>query len=1047
MPPFLKTKWFRAAAAAALVIVLYAVLGFVVAPKLVRSALLKDVPKAIDATPSVGEIHINPFLLQATIENFTLAGAGGEKLLGFQRLFIDFQVSSLWHRAYTFANIDLTAPFVSAVMAKDGRLNLAQLKPKPSPKPQPDEKGEALPAVRIGSFKVTQGSLAYEDRSRPDVFAARLEPLNFELRDFTTGADGGRFTFTAASKLGERLEWHGHLSVDPVESDGEFQVVGLKAHTLWEYLQDQVNFVIDSGTIDLAATYRFSLKDPATTNLQVDLSKAALTDFTVRPRQADGESAAEPWITIPAFAVTGSTLDLATHQAQVDLVSLTGLKLSTWLEPDKTLNLSKLGGARTFGGAAAAPATAPTPTSPAATAAAAPTLTASSSAAAAASTPWTYHLRQLQVRDASIATEDRSVQPAVKVLLAPLSLQVNNITQDLTKPVTVALDTRINGSGSLTVGGEVTPQPVMANVDVKLSDLDLTAIQPYVSQQTAMTLMSGRFGVDGKLHYGAQPAMPATQFTGNLEVEKLHTVDDALHDDFINWDRLEVQGIKYTQGPDRLDIEQITAHKLYARVIIESDSSINVKRVLKIPTTATATATADTGNGAAAAVDAAGASATTPAMPAHAATRATGRRSAANRPVAAAAAPARQTMPMSIKKILIEASQANFADFSVKPNFATGIQKLEGSVVGLSSKPGSRAKVDLHGAIDAFSPVSITGEINVLGPLYTDLTMSFRNISLPVFDPYSGKFAGYNIAKGKLTTEFHYLVDGRKLDAQHHIVVEQLEFGDKTPSKEAVSLPLKLAVSLLKDRNGVIDLNIPVTGSLDDPQFRLAPIIWKVFVNILEKAVTAPFALLGSLFGGGPDLQFIDFQPGVATLDDSAADKAKTVAKALIERPQLQIDVPIAVVPDVDRPALIEAQYQAQLEAARIARVSSKKAAVAPGAATPSFDQLDPATRLDLLTQVYAQDAGGEPKYPDEVTNVKSKPDLVAAKIAFLSREIHAHIVVGDGELQALGQQRALALQKALLADSQVAPERVFLVANDKATAKDGAVRLELSLK
>ena len=368
-------------------------------------------------------------------------------------------------------------------------------------------------------------------------------------------------------------------------------------------------------------------------------------------------------------------------------------------------------------------------------------------------------------------------------------------------------------------------------------------------------------------------------------------------------------------------------------------------------------------------------------------------------------------------------------------------------MVGLSSKPGSRAKVDLKGAVDTFSPVSITGEVNVLGPLYTDLTMSFRNISLPVFDPYSGKFAGYNIAKGKLTTELHYKIDGRKLDAEHHIVVEQLEFGDKTVSKEAVSLPIKLAVSLLKDRNGVIDLNIPVTGSLDDPQFRLAPIIWHVFVNILERAVTAPFALLGSLFGGGPDLQFIDFRPGVATLDAAAQDKAKIVAKALVERPQLKIDVPIAVVPEIDGPALVEAQYQAQLDAARTAKGSAKKPALAPGTATPAFEQLDPATQLDVLTRLYAMDVGGEPKYPEEVAAVKSKPELTAARIAFLSKNIREHIVVGDAELQALGQQRAMALQQLLLADSQVASERVFLVANDKATANEGAVRLELSLK
>jgi hypothetical protein len=382
---------------------------------------------------------------------------------------------------------------------------------------------------------------------------------------------------------------------------------------------------------------------------------------------------------------------------------------------------------------------------------------------------------------------------------------------------------------------------------------------------------------------------------------------------------------------------------------------------------------------------------------------------------------------------------------SVQPNFATGIQKLNGSVVGLSSKPGTRAKVDLHGSIDAFSPVDITGEVNALGPLYTDLKLNFRNISLPVFNPYSGKFAGYNISKGKLTTELTYKIDGRKLDAHHHIVIEQLEFGAKTASKDAVSLPVKLAVSLLKDRNGVIDLDLPVAGTLDDPKFKLGAVIWQVFVHILEKAVTAPFALLGSLFGGGPDIQFVEFKPGASDLDPTATDKAKTIAKALVERPQLKLEVPIGVVPEVDGPALVAAQFDAEMTAEQSAKRSSKKKA--DGAQPVPYAELDPAAQVDLLSAVYARDFGAAAAFPDEVSSIKSKPDLAAAKAAFLSNAIKAHIVVGEVQFQQLGQQRATALQKALLTDTQLEPERVFLVSNDKAVAKDGVVRLEMSLQ
>jgi hypothetical protein len=1020
---FWKTRTFRVAAIVAALVGLYALAGFVLAPKLVRSALLKDIPETIAVTPAVGDIRINPFLFQVTVEKFSLTAPGGEKLLGFDRLFVDFELSSIWHRAYSFAAIDITSPFVNATVAKDGSLNLMQLRPRTPAKP--DDKSGPLPAIRIESFKVSRGAMSYEDHSQPDVFAARLDPVNFELREFTTGAEGGKFNLTAASKLGERIEWHGHVSVQPIESDGEFQVDGLLAHTLWEYLEDKLNFVVNSGAIDLGATYKFSANGDAAkggpadrrpadgrpANLQVVVSKVALRDLTVRPKDSETD-----WITVPALAVTGTTVDLATHRAHVDLVSITGIKLLTWLEPDGSFNLIRLT-------QAPSPAKPPPVAPPPAAAAATAPPSATTPASVGASAPWQFDLRQFEVRDATISAEDRTVHPGVKAVLAPFALQVKGVSQDLSKPVSVTLETRIDEKGSLAIDGEVVPQPAMADLSIKLSGFALAAIQPYVAQHSAMTLLDGSLGGEAKLHYGAQKNTPALQFSGNIDIEKLHTVDNTLHDDFINWDRLDILGLKYTKGPDRLDIERILARKPYARVIIESDGSTNVKRVLTAP-----------GAAPPAPSDAAAA------PPVAAAAKARG--PSKSSPPAAAPAPAADTMPMSVKKVVVESGQANFTDLSVMPNFSTGIQALAGTISGISSNPSSRAKVDLHGSVDQYSPVAVTGEFNVLGPkLYTDIAMSFRNMELTIFNPYSGKFAGYNISKGKLTTELHYKVDGRKLDAQHHIVIEQLEFGEKTASKDAVSLPVKLAVSLLKDRNGVIDLNLPVTGSLDDPSFRLAPIIWKVFVNILEKAVTAPFALLGSLFGGGPDIQFIDFQPGVSALDPAALDKARTVAKALIERPQLKIEVPIAVVSDLDRPALVAARFTAELGAAQSVKGGSKKAAA------PSYDELDPSAKLALLTRLYAKDFGAEPKFPDAVTGIKSKPDIAPAKIDFLEKGIREHIQVGEGDLQTLGQDRAKALQQALLTDTQVSADRVFLVGNDKALPKDGMVRLELTLK
>ena len=1030
----------RWVAIAAAMVALYALAGFVIAPRIVRNALLEDIPQAMDVTPSVGAIHINPFLFQVEVDDFALAGKGGEKLLGFGRLFIDFQLSSIWHRAYTFRQIAIASPYLNAVVARDGTMNLQALRPKQppgAPPPAPAAAAKPIPALRVGSFQVTEGSVSYQDESRPSQFAARLAPIDFELKDFVTGAEGGLFTFTGVSKLGERVEWHGHLSVQPVESDGELSIQGLRARTLWEYLEDRLNFVIDSGTIDAQATYKFALKDAI--ELQMSLAKVSLSGLEVKPRNSDAA-----WVSVPQLLIAGTNVDLSQRLVQVDSVSVSGMKLQTWLEPNGSLNLMQL---------AAAPsgaASAPPPTQ-------APTLSATTRGAAGApapddaGAPWRVELKAFDLKNASISAEDRSVRPAAKVVLAPLDVQVGGASLDLSKPVEVKLDTRIDGKGSIAVSGEVTPQPVSASVKVKLSGVDLTAAQPYIAQRTSMTLRSGRLGGEAQVSYSQAPKAgrnaktgPAFSFAGDIDVEDLHTVDDFRHDDLVKWDRLDIRGLNFQQNPSRLEIAEVLVRKPYARVIIESNATLNVANALKGPVgdrSGTAEAREATAPREAAAA------------PERAAKRAGSRRKGAAAspdagvPSSAQAQNASAAMPMAIKKVLIKDGLANFTDLSVAPHFSAAIQKLGGSVLGLSSKPGSRATVDLEGAVDAFSPVSVKGQVNLLSAaLYTDLALDFRNMELSIFNPYSGKFAGYNITKGKLTTELHYKVEGRKLDAQHHIIIDQLEFGAKTDSKDAVSLPIKLAVALLKDRNGVIDLSLPVTGSLDDPKFRLGPIIWKVFVNILEKAVTAPFALLGSLFGGGPDLQFIDFRPGASTIEASQTDKVKAIVKALQGRPQLKIEVPIAAVPALDRPALIDAEFESRLSEA-MAQAPSRKKQAAPGAAPPAFGELDPSSQLDVLTRAYRQELGGEPKYPDAVTAVKQKPEQISAKIDFLTTALHEHLTVSDDRFKALGEQRAQALQQALLTDTQIDPARVFLVANNKATAKDGAVRFELSLR
>jgi len=1005
-----RTKIARAFGIAALLVALYAIAGFVIAPKIVRHEILTQIPKSLPVTPTVGEIRINPFRFQVEIKDFALIGPESSKLLGFERLFVDFDLSSLWRRAYTFGRIEIAAPYVNAAVAPDGTLNLAHLRPKAAPAPAPPAKTEPTPPLRVGSLKVIRGSVGYEDRSRPSAFAAHLEPIDFELRDFTTGAAGGLFSFTGESKLGERIEWHGHVSVEPIESDGEISISGLHAHTIWEYLADQLNFVIDSGSIDAAATYKFALRDAV--DLTVNIANASLADLAVKPRDSKAV-----WIEIPALKASGVSVDLMQRQAAVDSVVFWGVKLLAWLEPDRSINLSKL--AAPPGG----PAPPQAPDAPALSSETGSRNTPGPRTPVAVAAPWRFDLHRLEVQEASISVEDRGIRPAAKVSLAPLSLAIEDASLDLTRPVKVSLDTRLNESGSLTASGEVTPNPLSASLALKLAGIDLTAAQPYVAQYTSLILRAGKLGGDAQVRYGG--VKPALQVAGNLVVEDFHTVDAARHDDVVTWGRLDVRGLDYRQTPDRLEIAEISVRKPFARVIIESDASLNIANALAAPKAALESAPVSGGAVAQSTPRPGGkARATQPSAPVSAA----------------------KSLPIGIKKIMLEDGLAKFRDLSVQPNFSAAIQGLKGSALGLSSQPNSRATVDLQGNVDAFSPVSITGQVNILSPvLYTDLAMDFRNMELSIFNPYSGKFAGYNITKGKLTTELHYKVVGRRLDAQHHIIVDQLEFGGKTESKDAVSLPVKLAVALLKDRNGVIALDFPVAGTLDDPTFKLWPIIRKVIVNIVEKAVTAPFALLGSLFGGGPDIQFIDFKPGAGTVDPTQAEKVNAIVKALKERPQLKLEVPIGVVPSLDQLALVDARFNAKV-GEMAAQSETRRKATIVGAA-PSYHDLDPSAKLELLTKLYMREMGSAPKYPDTLSEGKQKSEVLPTRIEFLTEALRAHWTVGPDELKALGEQRALALQQSFLTDTGVLPERIFLVANDKATEKDGAVRLELSLR
>jgi hypothetical protein len=578
-------------------------------------------------------------------------------------------------------------------------------------------------------------------------------------------------------------------------------------------------------------------------------------------------------------------------------------------------------------------------------------------------------------------------------------------------------------------------------------------LQPYVLPLADLTITGGELDVAGKLTL-APPERdgPELAFAGEAAVTRFSSVDNALREDLVNFEQVQLQKLAYSMAPDALSIDRVLVRRPYARVIISEEQIVNLAAVLDPEGTQAALAE----RRAAAAAEAARSPAERKRLErekkaadkAAAKARRSGQAPPPPAPSKVAAAP--ETFPIRVREVRIEDGRMNFSDYFVEPDFSADVQALGGRITGISSATNSRAELQLAGKLGEFSPVSIEGELQPFDfERHTDVRMAFENISLPIFNPYSGPVAGYNIAKGKLTTRLHYRIDERQLDAQHAIRIDQLEWGEASATQGEATLPVKLATSLLKDRNGVIELDVPVGGTLDDPTFRVGPIIWQVIKNIIVKAVTAPFALLGSLFAGAEEAQFVDFAPGDAALDPAAAERLGALAKSLAERPQLTLDVPIGAVTDLDRPALEERTFQAALASA-VAAAGSKGDGVAEAAA---FESLEPKRRIEVLKAVVRQHTGAEPVPPEPpappegTSREQAKSLRQAATLEYLEQAARASIVVPESEFGRLGEERAGAIQRALLGGGALEPTRVFLVREGKVSAHEGKVRFELGLE
>ena len=1001
--------------------------------------------------------------------------------------------------------------------------------PPPSQKPSPPAR------LFIDRFAVIAGNAMFEDLSHASPFHTEFKPIAFELHKFSTRAkadtpDDNEYTLTAASPEGERLEWKGSFLLTPLSAHGTFAVTDLHAATIWSYLQQPLPMEIPSGVIGVKGEYNFDDSGEAPT-IKVNVHDTTVADLKLRPRQGTTDyvvlgklDVQETQIDVGKRAVEIGKVSLTGGEVNAWVSAQGTLNL---LELVSGQGATATPGAAPASGhdaqastAAAGAGPGPTPAAPTAGAAApgsnAQASTAASSGPApaapvsAASPAWTVSVPDISVNGFKVSAEDRQVSPALALTLSPIDIHVAGYNTTPTARLDITAKTTINGSSTLNATAQLSPDgggDTTAHID--LAQFDLAMFQPFIAQRTALTLQSGKLTTQLDIKKTADGVVAAK---GDVDVAGLRSVDE-LQQSFIKWKDLRVAGIQYNSQPASLQIATVTAQGPYARVIIAPDRTVNVAQVLAGPSKGTpglatqlGAANAKAGGievagvkggppGQAAALSAdvkaakqeakeeksgaanaaAGTNAVAPASAAppksaHHGHHKSGAGASDGTPASTAVA-ASQPMPMTIGTVRIIDGSANYADFWIQPNFAVGIQTLNGTIEGISSDPNSRAKVKLEGKVDRYAPVNIDGELNVLAvAVYTDIKMSFKGLELTTITPYSGRFAGYKIDKGKLSVDLTYKIDQRKLDAEQHIVIDQLQLGEAVDSPDAVHLPLKLAVALLKDRNGVIDLPLPITGSLDDPQFKVGPIIWHAVLNLLEKAVVSPFAAIGHLFGGhGEELKYIDFAAGSAELDDDSKEKLSSLSKALEEHNQLQLDVPIVYSQDLDGPQLAKRVLTQRLilrahggklppqQAPSSQQVSSGQQPPAqPTPASPPVPTdpalADPLQHYRLLLAEYQAELGKDTELPASaaaIQNAKSKKDAppVETAIPDLENALIGQIDVPELQLQELGKKRTRAIQDVLLASGGIDSSRVFIINAPAKTDDNGKVRVEMALK
>ncbi|AOJ78897.1 DUF748 domain-containing protein [Burkholderia ubonensis] len=991
-----------------------------------------DVPRLISYVPAKLPVAVTSGLLSSNLKlNFVMSGAtpalrvsgtvdlndakvtsaASEPLFAARGVHVAAAGLEPLRNALHFDEIRVDQPVVDLARDRQGVLNVEKLAAHPAAQPNakapsaaPAASGVAVPAaasaataasgaaapvetktppldLTIRHFAIDGGTINLDDRVPATPTTLSLTKLAATLDGFTLqGNTPAKYTLSTSLSRGGDVKAEGAFSVAAKQADTKLTVDALALPALQPYLGEATRARVLDGTLG------------ATLNAKADWGKTPLdaqvadSEVSLKSLKIATPDAKTPAIVLPDASAKIAKVDLATRTAQIASVDASGLALDVTRLKDGTIDLAALASAEQK---------------------ALPARTVARKAEAAAPS-WHYRIDALNVKDAAANYTDLSTPRPVKLAIKPLALSVQKISDDLTKPLPVELKATLNRKGSLNVSGDVTAQPLKLGLKINGDRLDAAAFEPYFGSALNATVASALLNANGNLAFAQANGATRASYRGDAALVDVRMLDKATSDPFAGWRSLALSNLKATYDEKGTDVDaaRVTFSNFYGRVLLDAQGRLNLKDIVAKESGPAQSLTRDTSKGEPAPAAASAAVAQQASAPA-----------AVSAPTVVKAAPPPQNpVRVHFGEFVLQNGRVNYTDNFIKPNYTANLVAIKGTIGAFGTDSTTSAPVDVAANLAGNGPISIKGTVNpLIAKPALDLTATAHDIELTNLTPYSAKYAGYPITKGKLNVDLHYQLANDQLSANNHIFIDQLTFGDHVENDTATKLPVKLAISLLKNSRGEIDVSLPVSGSLSNPEFSVGGLIWRAVLNLIAKAVTSPFTLLAHAFGGGgEELGYVEFAPGSDELADAQQKKLDTVVKMLNEKASIRLDLIGRVDPDKDTPGLRETYVD------RLVRQQKLKDVVGQGESIdPRSVKVEPAEYHTYLTRAYK---AADFKKPRNLVGLqKTLPDDEMRKA------LAEHAPVDEGSLRTLAQARAQSVRQYL--EGKIDSSRMFIVA------------------